>query len=63
MSAEASSQEARKEIKKSYGSTLVLFMLGVLAFYAGTNWLLLLIPAAILVWYAASGTHAQRNRN
>lgn len=59
MSAEAS----RKEIKKSYGSTLVLFMLGVLAFYGGSTWLLALIPAAILVWYAASGAHAQKSRN
>jgi len=38
---------------KHYGSTLVLLALGVLALYAGPTWLLLLVPAALLVWFAA----------
>lgn len=42
------------EAKKSYGSTLLLFTLGILALYAGTMWLLVLVPAAVLVWYAAT---------
>ncbi len=32
---------------------LALVLLGVAALYAGTNWLVLLIPAAALVWYGA----------
>ncbi len=50
------------EAKKSYGSTLVLLMLGVLAFYGGSTWLLVLIPAAVLVWRAA-GESARKSRN
>jgi len=41
------------EAKKHYGSTLVLLALGVLAVYAGPNWLLVLVPLALLVWFAA----------
>lgn len=44
-----------KEAKKGYGSTLALLSLGVLAFYGGSAWLLVLIPAAVLVWRAATG--------
>lgn len=40
------------EAKKSYGSTLALCAFGVLSLYLGAHWLPLLIPAAILVWYA-----------
>ena len=42
--------------KKGYGSTLVLIAFGVMALYLGANWLLLLIPAAMLVWYRARPT-------
>lgn len=42
--------------KKTYGSTLVLITLGVLAFIGGSHWLMLLIPAAILVFAAARST-------
>ena len=48
--------------KKKYGS-VVLIILGVLALYAGARWLLALIPAAILVWYAAAGTTLGRSRD
>lgn len=41
------------EVKKGYGSTLVLLAFGVLALYFGARSLALLIPAALLVWYAA----------
>jgi hypothetical protein len=51
------------EMKKGYGSTLVLLALGVLAFYAGPAWLLVLVPAAALVWHAAACETARRNRN
>jgi hypothetical protein len=39
--------------KKHYGSTCLLFALGLLAFYGGTRWLVWLVAAAALVWYAA----------
>jgi hypothetical protein len=50
------------DAKKNYGLTLVLFALGILAVYAGAKWLLLLIPAAVLVWYAAA-PKLRRGRN
>jgi len=42
------------EAKKHYGSSLALLALGMLALYGGPQLLLLLIPAAVLVWYAAN---------
>ena len=51
------------EAKKSYASTLILIGLGVLAFYIGAQWLMVLIPAAVLVWYPAWGATLRRNRN
>jgi hypothetical protein len=39
--------------KKSMGWTAVLLLLGMGALYGGSKWLSLLIPAALLVWYAA----------
>ena len=39
--------------KKSMGSTVALILLGMSALYGGEKWLSLLIPAAMLVWYAA----------
>jgi len=50
------------EAKKNYGFTLVLLALGVLALYGGATWLVILIPAAMLVWYAA-GTVWRIRRN
>jgi len=40
-------------LKKSMGWTVVLILLGMAALYGGSNWLALLIPAALLVWYTA----------
>jgi hypothetical protein len=51
------------EAKRGYSSTLALLTLAVLAFYAGTRWLVVLIPVALLIWYAASGTALRRTRN
>lgn len=39
--------------KKSMGWTMVLILFGVIALFGGDKWLVLLIPAAIFVWYAA----------
>jgi hypothetical protein len=39
--------------KKSMGWTVVLIFLGMAALYGGSKWLGLLIPAAVIVWYAA----------
>jgi len=40
--------------KKSTGATLALILLGALVMIAGVKSLLVMIPAAALVWYAAS---------
>jgi len=42
--------------KKSMFWAVVLVLLGVAALYVRSNWLALLIPAAILVWYGAAPT-------
>ena len=39
--------------KKSMGWTIVLVLLGVVALVSGVKWLVLLIPAAMLIWYGA----------
>jgi hypothetical protein len=39
--------------KKSMGGTISLILLGLLALLGGERWLVLLIPAAMLVWYKA----------
>ena len=39
--------------KKSLTSTTLLILLGVGALAAGEKWLIVLIPAAIFVWYSA----------
>ncbi|MGA8440557.1 MAG: hypothetical protein WB762_11235 [Candidatus Sulfotelmatobacter sp.] len=49
--------------KKGYGSTIALMILGMLALHGGASWLVALIPAAILVWYAAGGAIFRRSRN
>jgi hypothetical protein len=51
------------DVKKGYGSTLLMVFFGVLALYAGAAWLPLLVPAAALVWYGASRPTLKRNRN
>jgi hypothetical protein len=40
--------------KKSMGWTIVLVLLGVIALAGGVKWLVLLIPAAMLIWYGAA---------
>ena len=50
------------DAKTNYGMTLVLIVLGVIALYAGARWLLLLIPAAAVVWFAAA-PRLRRGRN
>ena len=40
--------------KKSIGSTMLLLIFGIAAVYGGPKWLPILIPAAILVCYAAA---------
>jgi hypothetical protein len=39
--------------KKSIGWSIVLMLLGMVAIYAGAKSLIVLIPAAILVWFGA----------
>jgi hypothetical protein len=51
------------ESKKGYGSTIVMMILGLLAMYGGAQWLVILVPAAILVWYAASRQAMGRSGN
>ena len=50
------------ESKKSLSSTLMLMTLGIAALCLGTKWLIFLIPAAVLVWYASCPrAHGGRN--
>jgi hypothetical protein len=49
--------------KKSRGWALILVLLGLLALYGGPRGLVLLVPAAILVWYAVAGPAPRDNRN
>lgn len=42
-----------KESKKAMGWSTLLITLGVVALVAGMRWLDLLVPAAMLIWYAA----------
>jgi hypothetical protein len=51
------------DAKKGYGSTMVLVILGMLAFYGDTGWLWVLVPAAGFVWYAAAGAISGRSRS
>ena len=39
-----------RESKKSMSGAMVLVLLGLLAFYGGTGWLLVLIPVALMIW-------------
>jgi hypothetical protein len=40
-------------LKKSMGWSILLILLGVVALYGGTESLVVLVPAATLVWYGA----------
>jgi hypothetical protein len=51
------------DAKRKYGSTMALIVLGILALYGGVTWLLLLIPAAVLIWSATLGGQFKRSRN
>lgn len=51
-----------RESKKSVGWTIVLVLLGLLAFYGGTRWLLVLIPLALMIWGIA-GPVVRTGRN
>ncbi len=48
--------------KKSIGFTILLMLFGVTALYTGVKSLMLLVPAALLVWYEARSV-AQGGRN
>jgi hypothetical protein len=48
--------------KKSLGWALLLILLGLVALFGGDKWLVVLIPAAIMVWYGAGPT-LRRGRN
>ncbi len=50
------------DAKKSMGWTVVLILMGMAALYGGSKWLVLLIPAAVLVWYGA-GPMLRSGRN
>jgi hypothetical protein len=41
------------DAKKSIGWMVILIAMGMVALFGGSKWLALLIPAALLVWYAA----------
>jgi hypothetical protein len=49
--------------KRSCGWALVLVVLGLLALYGGPRGLSLLVPAAIVVWYAVAEPTARDRRN
>lgn len=49
------------QAKKSYSSTLALVLLGVLAMYAGVAWLVVLVPAAVAIWYSVPRMRIGRN--
>jgi hypothetical protein len=42
--------------KRSVGATLALILLGMLVLMTGEKLLVVMIPVAILIWYAASPT-------
>jgi uncharacterized membrane protein len=37
--------------KKSFGWTIVLVLLGIVALFAGLKSLILLVPIAVAIWY------------
>lgn len=38
---------------QSAGWAFVLILFGILALFGGVKWLIPLVPAALLIWYAA----------
>ena len=51
-----------RESKKSASWAIVLVLLGLLAFYGGTRWLLVVIPLALMIWVMA-GPAVRTGRN
>lgn len=51
------------ESRKSLSWTVVLMILGIVALYAGPNWLIILIPAALLVRYAIAAPMLRSGRS
>ena len=51
-----------RESKKSVSWTIVLVLLGLLAFYGGARWLFVLIPVALMIWGIA-GPVVRTGRN
>jgi hypothetical protein len=51
------------QMKKGDGSTIAMIILGLLAFYGGVGWLVVLIPAAILVRYSAMRLPLTKSQN
>jgi len=49
--------------KKSLIWTMVLMTFGLAAFFAGTRALVVLIPAALLIWYGIALPMLRSNRN
>jgi hypothetical protein len=49
--------------KKSVGWTIVLIMFGFAALFAGTKVLIVLIPAALLIWYGIAQPMLRSDRN
>lgn len=50
------------ESKKSYASTIVLIALGLTALVTGTKWLIVLLPAAVIIYLRVRPTlHGGRN--
>lgn len=49
--------------KKNYASTLLLLILGILVLYTSPLWLVVLIPAAITLWYATGRSRNQTDEN
>jgi len=48
--------------KRSIGATAALILMGLLVLFAGDKSLIVLIPAAVLVWYMAA-PRLRRSRN
>jgi hypothetical protein len=42
------------DAKRKCGSMIGLMTLGILAVYGGPSWLLLVIPLAVVIWYATT---------
>ena len=51
-----------RESRKSASWAIVLVLLGLLAFYGGTRWLLVLIPVVLMIWGIA-GPAVRSGRN